>query len=266
MQWHDTQSLIARALLDRPEAVARPDPNLAALFTSGAAILPERLKIYRNNVMGNLTAALRSTYPLIEKLTGEEFTSGMFRAYILAHPPQAACLNRYGAGLDAFIKTFVPAQSLSYLTDVARLEWALNEAYYAPDDQALTPADLKDTAHEELADLIMPLRSSVRLLASRWPLQAIRDFCLKENRDESETLDLDQGGCRIMVYRSGLAVDVLPLEHAEYTMLLLLRDGISLGEACEIIFPAFPDFALQDFLQKFLKLETFSTNNITSKA
>ena len=265
MRWHESQNLFASALLDHPEAVAHPEPVLAGLFTGSAANLPERLKIYRNNIISNLTAALRSTYPLIEKLTGEEFTLGLFRAFIHANPPHEASLNRYGAHLDAFIKTFAPAKSLPYLADVARMEWALNEAYYAPDDQPLISADLKTLPRENLADIHLPLRSSVRLLASQWPLLAIRDFCFKENRDASETLNLDQGGCRIMVYRSGLVADFLPLEHAEFTMFLVLRDGTRLGEALEIILPAFPTFEFHGFLQKYLKLEIFSAMNVTSK-
>jgi len=259
MRLSETQTLFSRTMLDHPDAVANPDPALAGLFAGEEAILPARLKIYRNNILGSLTKAMQATYPLIEKLTGEEFATGLMRSFVLESPPQEACLARYGAGLDAFIETFSPAKDLPYLADVARLEWAMNEAYYAPDDRPLTPAGLQNVPLEELADMILPLRASIRLLDSRWPLSAIRNFCLKENRDERETLNLDQGGCQIMVYRPGLSADIVPLESAEYAFLQAMSAGDTLGQSLETILKTFPGFDFKGFLQKHMALETFSS-------
>ncbi len=258
MRLNETQKLFARTMLDHPDAVANPDPLLAGLFTGGEAVLPERLKIYRNNIVGGLTKAMQATYPLIEKLTGEDFATGLFRSFVLAHPPQESCLARYGAGLDNFIGSFSPARGLPYLADIARFEWAMNEAYYAPDDRSLTPAALQNVPLDDLADMVLPLRTSIRLLESRWPLTAIRDFCFRENRDESEMLDLDQGGCRVMIYRPGLSAEIVPLEAGEYAFLQAIGAKNTLGDALEITLKSFPAFDFQGFLQKHLGLETFS--------
>lgn len=258
MRLNETQALFARTMLDHPDAVASPNPALAGLFAGEEEIFPERLKIYRNNIVGSLTKAMQATYPLIEKLTGEDFAIGLMRSFVLENPPREACLARYGAGLDQFIENFSPARGLPYLADVARLEWAMNEAYYAPDDSPLTPADLQNIPLDELADMVLPLRASVRLLESRWPLVAIRDFCLKENRDESERLDLDQGGCRGMIYRPGLSADIVSLGTGEYAFLQAIEAKNTLGNALEITLKTFPGFDFQGFLQKHLTLETFS--------
>lgn len=262
MRLSEAQELFAGSMLSLPEAVESPVPALIDLFSTPEDILSERLKIYRNNIFGNLTNALLDTYPLIEKLTGEDFAKSLMRAFILKNPPQEACLNRYGVGLAAFLESFAPARELPYLPDVARLEWAVNEAYYAPDDKPLTPDALQNVPLDELADMVLPLRLSVRLLESRWPLVAVRNFCLKENRpgshDESETLDLSHGGCRVMVYRPGLAADIVPLEPAEYAFLQDMRAGKTLGGALETTLKTVPDFDFQSFLQKHLTLETFS--------
>lgn len=258
MRLSEAQSLFSRTMLDDPYAVETPDLLLAGLFSGSKAHIPERLKIYRNNIIGSLTVAMQATYPLVEKLTGEEFTKGLIRAFILRHPPREACLARYGAGLDRFIEGFMPARALPYLADIARLEWAMNEAYYAPDDRNLTPADLQNIPFDALADMVLRLRSSVRLMDSRWPLSAIRDFCLKEKQDDKETLDLDQGGCRLMVYRPGLSAEIVPLEPAEYAFLKGIQAGKQLGEGLGSVLKTFPGFDFQGFLQKHLTLETFS--------
>lgn len=258
MRLNDAQALFAYTMLSPTEAVENPAAALIDLFSTPEENLPERLKIYRNNVFGNLTGALLDTYPLIKDLTGDDFAKSLMRGFILENPPREACLNRYGGGLAVFIQSFAPAKDLPYLPDVARLEWAMNEAYYAPDDAALTSADLQNTPLDELADMALPLRLSVRLLDSHWPLVAIRDFCLKESRDESETLDLGQGGCRVMVYRPGLSAEIVPLEPAEYAFLKSIQTEKSLGAALEAVLKTFLGFDFQGFLQKHLELETFS--------
>lgn len=258
MRLNEAQELFARTMLDHPGAIDSPDPALAGLFTGGEAIVPGRLKIYRSNIMGNLTGALRGSYPLLEKLTGEDFVMGLLRAFIIENPPREAHLSNYGAGLADFIEAFAPAKSLPYLPDVAQLEWAMNEAYYAQDDRPLIQADLQNMPLDKLADMALLLRSSVRLLESRWPLVAIRDFSLKESRDEQETLNLDQGDCRIMVYRPGLSVDIITLEPAEYGFLQALKAGKTLGQALETALKTKLEFNFQGFLQKHLTLETFS--------
>jgi len=257
MQLRDMQALFTKTMLDHPDAVAKPDQILATLFTGEESNLPERLKIYRNNIVSNLTNALLATYPLIRKLTGEDFTTSLLRSYALKNPPHEACLARYGAGLDEFIKTFTPAQSLPYLPDVARLEWAINEAYYAADDKALTPQDLQNLSVESMSEVHLQPRSSVRLLESRWPLEAIRAFCLNHNENSDDTLDLGQGGCQLMVFRSGLSVEVGSLEPAAYDFLQSLASQKTLGESLENTLKSFTAFDFQQFLQYHLKLETF---------
>ncbi len=258
MRLNEAQELFARTMLDDSGAVDHPDPALAGLFTGGETIVPGRLKIYRSNIMGNLTGALRGSYPLLEKLTGEDFAMGLLRAFVMENPPGEAFLSNYGAGLADFIEVFAPAKGLPYLADVARLEWAMNEAYYAQDDRPLIQDDLQNMPLDTLADTVLPLRPSVRLMESRWPLVSILDFSLKESRGEQETLNLDQGGCRVMVYRPGLSVDIITLEPSEYGFLQAIKAGKTLGQALETALKTEPEFDFQGFLQKHLTLETFS--------
>lgn len=258
MKLSKIQALFSRTMLDHRDEVAKQDPLLASLFSNDTNILPERLKIYRNNIIGSLSKALLATYPLIKALTGHEFATVLMRAYVLENPPSDASLARYGEGLDAFINNFAPAKNLPYLPDVAKLEWAMNEAYYAPDDRPLAPEDLQSPPAENLSDLSLRPRSSVRLLASPWPLESIRTFCLNYREDSDDMLNLDQGNSRLMVFRPRLSVEVVSLDHDEYVWLEFLAEGHTLGAALESLFKVFPSFDFQGCLQKHLRLETFS--------
>ena len=264
MRLSETQALFSKIMLDDPAKASIPDQMLSALFTCDEKVLPMRLQIYRNNIVGSLTKAMQSTYPLIVVLTGENFAASMLRSFVRENPPPEACLARYGAGLDRFIEKFAPARSLPYLADIARLEWAMNESFYAPDESPLSLSNLHNIPHCELADTTLRLRSSVRLLESRWPLLAIREFCLKENRDESETFDLDQGGCKIMAYRPAPSVELVSLDLPEYKFLRGVQARRALGDILESALETYPDFDFQCFLQKYLALETFSVMRANS--
>jgi len=72
------------------------------------------------------------------------------------------------------------------------------------------------------------------VLESCWPLEAIRTFCLHHDEKNDATLDLNQGGCQLMVFRSGLDAEVVLLEPAAYDFLQSLAGRKALGESSKI--------------------------------
>ena len=257
MQLNDIQKKFRDIMLDHPRALEAPPEDFAALFDAGDIALPERLKVYRNNIVGSLSEVLINTFPLVDNLVGRDFMKGMARSFVLEHPPQEGCLNDYGAGFERFIAGFEPAKSLPYLPDVAALEIALNGAYNAADDRPLTAQALAAIAPEDLPDLELKFRSSVRLVSSRFPIDKIRAFCLRNEDQDGQTLDIAQGGVTLMIYRPALEVETIALEADEFAMLKSLQAGQALGGALESVLSAHPDFDFQKFLQRHLELGVF---------
>jgi len=249
------QAQFKELMLDHPDALDSPAADFAALFEAGDIALPERLKVYRHNIVNSLTDSLKAKLPVMEKLVGDEFLSLMARSFVLDNPPDHGCLNTYGQGFAAFIDGFELAKSMPYLPDVARLELALNAAYYAPDQEALSAEDLAAIPPEELDSLALPLCGYVNLLRSKWPLLAIKEFC--EAEDPEGKLNLDQGGVQLMITRPALETKIVSLSAAEYELLQKLADGAVLGPAVESVLENHADFNFQDFLQKHIALETF---------
>ncbi len=213
-----------------------------------------RLGVYHNNIIGSLSSALCATYPMIGNLVGEAFLKEMARQFIFKHPPRGACLHDYGEGFDDFIQTYAPADSLPYLPDVARFEWALNHAYYAQDDIALPIEHFAAIPPEELADTVLPLRSSATLILSPYPLQALHELCLHDG--DAPNLNKDTT-TRLMIYRPQLEVKIIPLSEAEFDLLIELRTQ-TLGNALETILTQHPAFDFSGFLKKHMTLEVFS--------
>ncbi len=258
MPLNETQALFGRTMLGSPEAVETPDAAIAALFTATPEILPERLEIYLNNVVGNLTDAMLATYPLVKILTGDDFATVMMRSCVLQNPPREACLAHYGGALPEFIENFAPAAGLPYLADVARLEWAINEAYHAPDDAPLSSAEIEALPETGLAEMNLRLRQSARLVKSNWPLESIRSFCLSYDEKTSGELSLEGEGCRFLVFRPELTVAVIKLAADEYAFFEALARGLVLGAALDATLRDFSAFDLGAVLQRHLPLETFA--------
>ncbi len=113
-----TQTAVAQALLDP----ALPCPT--GLSTWNGSDPQTRFAVYRNNVMMSLIDALADTYPVVQRLVGEDFFRAMARVFAQAKPPRSAVMAYYGRDFAAFIDAFPPAASVPYLADVARLEMA----------------------------------------------------------------------------------------------------------------------------------------------
>lgn len=234
------------------------EDDFKALFSEGDIPLEERLKVYHNNIVGSLSEVLRVTFPLLENLVGEDFLRAMSREFIFENPPTSACVHMYGAGFDDFIKTYEPAKSLPYLADVATLELALNTAYYASDDVALAPDALAQVPPESLGDVVLNLRSSATLIASSYPLESIRSFCLDADNNPAPDLT-EEHTCRLLIVRPTLEVNIVYLPEDEFEMLRLLQDKVPLGDAVEQTMAAFPTFDFTAFLQKHTTLESFTS-------
>src|SRR5438876_7559091 len=121
------ETAFADALLD----AGRPIPH--GIIAHNIAVPARRFAVYRNNVVAGLVKALRTNFPVVEKIVGDEFFAAMARVFVTQQPPRAPLLAIYGEAFPAFVAAFEPARELPYLADVARLEAARTRAYHAAD-------------------------------------------------------------------------------------------------------------------------------------
>ncbi|MGL4768392.1 MAG: HvfC/BufC family peptide modification chaperone [Formosimonas sp.] len=87
--------------------------------------------VYRNNLDVTWRNALSNTYPVVTQLLGEQGMALLARDYLRAHPSQSGDLNELGAALPDFVADYAPLAAYLYLPDVARLEWRVQQAYFA---------------------------------------------------------------------------------------------------------------------------------------
>jgi hypothetical protein len=141
------------------------------------------LTVHRNTVLGALAHALRSSHAAVERLVGESFFDRMAVDFARAAPPRAPQLDEYGAGFAAWIAGFPGSESLPYLSELARFEWALSELgrRCVADDGPLLVLD--NGARLQFA---APLRT----FASSFPVDELRTAILTDDADGVAALEL----------------------------------------------------------------------------
>jgi len=196
----------------------------------------ERLAVYRNNVLHNLTDALRDVYPVVLRLTGEDWFGQAARTHIHRHPSRSGDLNDYGrefadylAGLEVVI------HDLPYLPDTARLEWQVHEAFHAADAGPLDLERLARVPADAYALLCFHLHPSCRLLQSDYPVQRIWRVNQPGYTGE-ETVNLQEGGAAMLVFRDAdYTIGVEALDATAFRFIAGLKRGLSLSAIADAL-------------------------------
>jgi hypothetical protein len=195
----------------------------------------ERLRIYRNMVFNTQTEALRTSFPTVLRLVGEECFDGIAMRYIAGAPSTSGNLQEFGATFASFLSHQAELAALPYLADVAALDWARLCGYLAGDAEPVEPATLADLSEAVLARCLFVLHPSTGLVESRYPLYDIWQFCQEEG---GTRLSLDVPPQAVLVWRGGprIALQALAAEGACFMRTLLsgLPLGLALDAATEV--------------------------------
>jgi hypothetical protein len=211
-------------------AVLRDDTAVLAHVREGTFAAQRHLQVYRNNTFANLTDALAACYPVVRRLVGNDYFDFAADGYIRQHPPASGNLHDFGGSFPVYLAALPSAQPLPYLADVARLEWAWQQAYHAADAGKLAADALATVAPERYEDLVFRPHPSVRLLDSPFPCLRIWQ-ANQADHDNHRNVSLDEGAQRLLVIRRGLDIDIDELSVGEYALLQTFAAGRTLGEA-----------------------------------
>ena len=222
----EVQAAFARGVLD---------PALSGEIAAGIVggrIAPERrLAIYRTNTFASLRRVLEGAFPATRRLLGSERFAGIARAFVRAAPPDRPQLVAYGAGFPGFLQRRPEAAAVAYVTDVARLEWAREEAYYATDASPLTPAALTMIPIERYPELRFRLHPTVRLLRSAGPVYTLWQAARAGSADGPRAETVNGRPEQVLVLRPEMTVTTRPIAAADLVLLEALGSGRPLAEA-----------------------------------
>jgi hypothetical protein len=218
---------------------------------SGAIAGEERIGFYRTNLVSNYRDTLSAVYPVVEQLVGTGFFHHAADCYQRVHPSTSGDLNRYGGHFPEFLESYAPARSLDYLADVARLEWLIEESFYAADAAPFALAELASIAPDRQPYLTFTLHPACRLLSSSFPVQQI--WAMHQPGWTGHFgIDPGAGGILLLVRRENFQVAIDPLDHGSFCMLSLLAGGRNLEDAHRYASSVQVNFNLENFLWRYI--------------
>lgn len=245
---HEIQRDFSRYLL------GGPGDRLAQAIRHDRLNPESRAQIYRNHLRISLTEALGATFAVSARLVGPDYFAAAVRRFVAAHPPTQPVLAEYSAEFPPFLETLPHAPE--YLGDVARMEWALNLSFNAPDLPALTAAALETARPASLRDLHLVPHPASRLLVSAYPVHRIWT-ANRPGADAGETVDLSEGGVALLIWRRGTDAMFRPLDRATHRFAAAMFAGGSLSRAASLALTADPLFDLAGTLAGLLREPIF---------
>lgn len=221
----ELQGRMARSLLEDFKA---PPPE--GLVAGDAARAAARFMIHRGNVIESLANALGHSFPAVKAVAGEGNFRVLAAAYVRACPPLRPHLMSYGGSFPEFAAGHAAAmRDFPFLADLARLEWAMNESYFADEAPALAPETLGGIAPERLPALLLALHTAARLVVSdRFPIHAIWAAATARG---SAPDPAPQGGEAVLVARPSGPTEAFKLDPGETAFLGAVAAGATLEKA-----------------------------------
>jgi len=235
-------------LITEPEGVqaalaAEGDASGAALATllrgDRGLAAADRVAVYANAYFVRIHACLRDDYGALARTLGPDAFHDLVKTYLMAHPPARPSLRHAGARLAEHLDT-EPFRSIFgrrcvYAADLARLEWAILEAFDAVDGSVLARETLAGLPPEAWGELRFDTTPSLQLLALAWPVNSIRERYDAEDDDATwaEPPALSPESTHVRVWRNEERVRYRAISKLEADALAAVQRGEPFGALCE---------------------------------
>jgi hypothetical protein len=247
----DLQHEFMGALLSGESTV---DASLTARLAAQGAAALRRLDVYRTHVQANFTESLRSSFPAVFRLVGEDYFRQVARAFHALHPSRSGDLRHVGRAFPDYLAELHPGGEHRYLSDVARFEWLCQETLLAAEQPPLDLDRLRRIGPSAYESLRFRLHPALRLYESPYPVLRIWKANVLDDA-EPELIDLAAGADRLAMIRRRLQLEFHPLSRGEHAFLEALEDGTAFGAAIDAASACGDAFDASAALQRFVLAE-----------
>jgi len=221
---------VERGLADLPDRERRLPGGLDGLVRGDERLgAVERIDIYAGMYFVRLLDCLVEDFPAVHAVVGHERFHGLAADYLAAHPSEHFSVRQIGWRLGAFLERHPLSDGRFFLADLASFEWALLEAFDAPDAAPLAAERLKELPAEEWALARFRLTPSLRVIEARAPVQEVW-AAATENREIAMPAARP---VTLRVWRQDLRVFHRVVEPIELAAIRGVEAGCDFAAVCE---------------------------------
>ncbi len=190
----------------------------------------ERVGIYHDMYVLRMEEALEGDYPGLSHFLGPKRWRTLVRGYLEAHPSRSYTLNVLGRELPEFVFTAPRISYAGFCRDLARLEWAITEAFDAPETPILSETALAAVPPDAWEGARLVPTEAFRLLALDYNAGSYLDSLRGDEHDHPLPRRRPSW---VGVCRRDYAVYRLALTRPAFRLLSALAEGTPVGEAVE---------------------------------
>ena len=220
----------------------------------------EFFNVYRNGYYRAAVDSLVSNYPVVLGLLGEDYFRFLAKQYVSQFPPSVGTLVGYGVEFASFLAVHSDSQRLPYLADVARLDRAWLDVYFAADSVPITANEVAALAGEVAGIDAQQLNlcASTAMVSLDYAVTGVWQN-LKETGRLSDVIELSKQPAYALIWRQHSDVLIRPLPLAEFSFLSGLNAGLNLGKAAELALLDDADFDLAELFSNLITAGILTT-------
>lgn len=212
---------------------AKADVEAASGYVQaqGELSAAQRVGIYRNSAHGILSQHLAALYPVCRQLIGEQRFDLLCDVYVDQQPPGTPYLPEFGATFADFLKQHDALKALSWIVDVACLEWARHVAWHKANQAVSDFAQLAHLDEQQQAALCFSLPQSAQLLhcciAADEVWLAHQSSDIQQVSAQLANIQLENE-TYLIIWRQGRRLQQSRLSLAQWQFLQAVQQGVTL--------------------------------------
>ena len=211
-----------------PIARVSPDEQIRPSRQQSAA---ERLAVYQNAYFARLLEVLRELFPCTRFAVGDELFDQFAVGYLRAHPPHSYTLGKLADVWVDYLDSTRPPDWGAFVVELSRLEQAIDRIFDAPGPEHLPPFDFPLDAPGSCSLAFVP---GFELHSFNFPIGTyFTDW--KAGREPNWPQQVRQF---VALFRRDYIVRRYELTEAQYKLLLVLYQGMPIGDAIAHTFDA----------------------------
>jgi hypothetical protein len=191
-----------------------------------------RLEIYADMYFYRLLDCLAEDFVAVRAVIGPERFHNLVTDYLLVHPSTHPSLRFAGRHLPEFLTTHDLLAEWPFLGDLARFEWALVDAFDAPNAEPLRATDLAAVPATEWDALRFRLVPSCRILDLQWAVADVWTGVKGGSDPKSANIGGAVNPNAVIVWRQALRVFHRGLSRGERIALGEISAGRTFGAVC----------------------------------